>query len=71
VLTGQGWLYVIAVLDVFSRRVVGWAMDTSLDAAMAVRSLAMAIAQRRPRRGLLVHSDRGSQFSPCMACSLR
>lgn len=63
VLTGQGWLYVIAVLDVFTRRVVGWAMDASLDAAMAVRSLAMAIAQRRPRRGLLVHSDRGSQFA--------
>jgi putative transposase len=63
VLTGQGWLYVIALLDVFTRRVVGWAMDSSLDAAAAVRSLEMAIAQRRPARGLVVHSDRGSQFA--------
>lgn len=63
VLTGQGWLYVIALLDVFTRRVVGWAMDSSLDAAAAVRSLEMAVAQRRPARGLIVHSDRGSQFA--------
>jgi putative transposase len=63
VLTGQGWLYVIALLDVFTRRVVGWAMDSSLDAAAAVRSLEMAIAQRRPAPGLIVHSDRGSQFA--------
>jgi putative transposase len=63
VLTGEGWLYVIALLDVFTRRVVGWAMDSSLDAAVAVRSLAMAIAQRRPAPGLVVHSDRGSQFA--------
>ena len=63
VLTGQGWLYVVAVLDVFTRRVVGWSMDASLDGAMAVRSLVMAIAQRRPPRGLIVHSDRGSQFA--------
>lgn len=63
VLTGQGWLYVFALLDVFTRRVVGWAMDASLDATVAVRSLEMAIAQRRPSRGLVVHSDRGSQFA--------
>ena len=63
VLTGQGWLYVVALLDVFTRRVVGWSMDASLDAAAAVRSLEMAIAQRRPARGLIVHSDRGSQFA--------
>jgi putative transposase len=63
VLTGQGWFYVIALLDAFTRRVVGWAMDSSLDAAAAVRSLEMAIAQRRPARGLVVHSDRGSQFA--------
>ena len=63
VLTGQGWLYIIALLDVFTRRIVGWAMVTSLDAAAAVRSLEMAIAQRRPAPGLVVHSDRGSQFA--------
>jgi transposase InsO family protein len=63
VLTGQGWLYLIALLDVFTRRVVGWAMDSSLDATAAVRSLKMAIGQRRPAPGLVVHSDRGSQFA--------
>lgn len=63
VLTGQGWLYVVALLDVVSRRVVGWAMDATLDAAMAVRALEMAIKQRRPTAGLMVHSDRGSQFA--------
>jgi putative transposase len=63
VLTGQGWLYIIAVLDLFTRRVVGWTMVASLDAAAAVRSLEMAIAQRRPAPGLVVHSDRGSQFA--------
>jgi putative transposase len=63
VLTGQGWLYVVAMLDVVTRRVVGWAMGSTLDAAMAVRALEMAIAQRRPATGLIVHSDRGSQFA--------
>jgi putative transposase len=63
VLTGEGWLYVVALLDVFTRRIVGWAMHSILDAALAVRSLEMAIAQRRPPPGLLVHSDRGTQFA--------
>jgi putative transposase len=63
VLTGQGWFYVVALLDVFTRRVVGWAMHASLDATMAVRSLEMAIAQRQPAPGLVVHSDRGTQFA--------
>jgi putative transposase len=63
VLTGQGWLYVVALLDLHSRRVVGWSMDDRLDAEMAVRALQMAIAQRRPAPNLIVHSDRGSQFA--------
>jgi transposase InsO family protein len=63
VLTGQGWLYVVALLDVVTRRIVGWAMSATLDATMAMRALEMAIAQRRPARGLIVHSDRGSQFA--------
>jgi transposase InsO family protein len=63
VLTGQGWLYVVALLDVYSRRIVGWAMQESLDAPLAVKALEMAIAQRRPRPSLIVHSDRGSQFA--------
>jgi transposase InsO family protein len=63
VLTGQGWLYVVALLDVYTRRIVGWAMHSILDAALAVRALEMAITQRRPAAGLLVHSDRGTQFA--------
>jgi transposase InsO family protein len=63
VLTGQGWLYVVALLDVHSRRIVGWAMHESLDAQLAVKALQMAIAQRHPQPALIVHSDRGSQFA--------
>jgi transposase InsO family protein len=63
VLTGQGWLYVVALLDLYSRRVVGWAMDEYLDADLAIKALKMAIAQRRPQPALIVHSDRGSQFA--------
>jgi transposase InsO family protein len=63
VLTGQGWLYVVALLDVFTRRIVGWAMHESLDAQLAVKALQMAIDQRWPKPSLIVHSDRGSQFA--------
>jgi transposase InsO family protein len=63
VLTGQGWLYVTALLDVYSRRIVGWSMHETWDACFAVRALEMAIAQRRPPAGLIVHSDRGVQFA--------
>jgi len=63
VLTGQGWLYLVAVLDVFSRRVVGWAMSPILDAPLASAALCMALRQRRPAARLIVHSDRGTQFA--------
>jgi putative transposase len=63
VLTGQGWLYVTALLDVYSRRIVGWSMHESWDALFAVRALEMAITERRPTAGLIVHSDRGAQFA--------
>ena len=63
VLTGQGWLYLVAVLDVCSRRVVGWAMSPILDAPLTIAALRMALAQRPPRRALIVHSDRGRQFA--------
>ncbi len=63
VLTGQGWLYLVVVLDVFSRRVVGWAMSPSLDAPLAIAALRMALSQRRPQPALILHSDRGSQFA--------
>ena len=63
VLTSQGWLYLIAVLDLFSRRVVGWAMSPILDAALAMTALQMALQQRRPPPALIIHSDRGMQFA--------
>ena len=63
VLTAQGWLYLVAVLDLFSRRVVGWAMSQLLDAPLVMAALRMALRQRRPTKSLIVHSDRGSQFA--------
>ena len=63
VLTGQGWLYLVAVLDVYSRRIVGWAMSPSLDAPLTIAALRMAVSQRRPAPRLILHSDRGSQFA--------
>lgn len=64
VLTGQGWLYLVAILDLYSRRVVGWAMSPMLDAPLAIAALRMALAQRQPAPGqLILHSDRGSQFA--------
>ncbi len=63
ILTGQGWLYLVAVLDLCSRRVIGWAMHQILDARLVSAALRMALLQRRPRTNLIVHSDRGSQFA--------
>ena len=63
VLTGQGWLYLVAVLDVHTRRVLGWAMDAHLDARLMTAALQMALTRRRPPPGLIVHSDRGVQFA--------
>ena len=63
VLTGQGWLYFVAVLDVFSRRVIGWAMSQLLDAPLVTAALRMALSQRRHSQNLILHSDRGAQFA--------
>lgn len=63
VLTSQGWLYVVIVLDLFSRRAVGWSMGAHLDAQMMIDALQMAINARRPPAGLMVHSDRGAQYA--------
>jgi putative transposase len=57
----QGWLYLGAVMDCYSRRVVGWSMRPDLSAELVVDALEMAIARRRPRPGLVHHSDQGSQ----------
>ena len=60
--TGQGWLHLAIVLDLFSRRVVGWAVHATLTQALVREALAMALAERRPAPGLLFHSDRGGQY---------
>ncbi|MFS2021405.1 IS3 family transposase, partial [Massilia sp. CT11-108] len=61
--TGAGWLYLAVVLDLFSRRVVGWAMAPSMPASLVCEALNMAIGHRQPAPGLVVHSDRGSQYA--------
>ena len=61
--TGTGWLYLAMVLDLFSRKVVGWAMAPSMPAELVCEALQMAIQQRDPAPGLIVHSDRGSQYA--------
>lgn len=63
VATRTGWLYLAVLLDLASRRVVGWAMRDSLDGALTRDALAMAIAQRRPAPGLIHHTDRGGQYA--------
>jgi transposase InsO family protein len=61
--TGEGWLYLVVILDLFSRRIVGWATSARIDRQLALNALDMALARRRPPRGLLHHSDRGSQYA--------
>jgi putative transposase len=61
--TDSGWLYLAVVLDLYSRKVVGWATSASMPAQLVCAALHMAIASRRPPPGLLVHSDRGSQYA--------
>jgi putative transposase len=61
--TGQGWLYLAAVMDLFSRRIVGWAMDDHLRTELPLAALNMAISTRRPGPNLVHHSDRGVQYA--------
>ena len=63
ILTAQGWLYLVAVLDRYTRRIIGWAMHQILDARLVSAALRMALLQRRPTGVLIVHSDRGAQFA--------
>lgn len=61
--TRVGWPYLATVLDLYSRKVVGWAMAPSMPAELVCAALRMAIQQRQPAPGLIVHSDRGSQYA--------
>jgi putative transposase len=60
--TWEGWLYLVAVQDVYSRRIVGWSMADHTRTELVTDALQMALAQRRPAPGLIWHSDQGSQF---------
>lgn len=61
--TFEGWLYLVSVMDLFSRQVVGWAMGEHHDAELATSALDMAIGRTRPAADLILHSDRGSEFA--------
>ena len=61
--TREGWLYLAVVEDLFSRMIVGWSMDQTMESRLVVDALEMAIQRRRPEAGLLAHSDRGSQYA--------
>ncbi|MDP6417789.1 MAG: IS3 family transposase, partial [Gammaproteobacteria bacterium] len=61
--TQEGWLYLAVVIDLFSRKVVGWSMGSRMKAQLVCDALTMAIWQRKPKSGLVVHSDRGSQYA--------
>ena len=61
--TGSGWLYLAAVMDLFSRKIVGWAMASYMPAELVCTALQMAITRRQPPAGLVMHSDRGSQYA--------
>ena len=61
--TQEGWLYLAVIIDLFSRKVVGWSMGSRMKAQLVCDALRMAIWQRRPGAGLIVHSDRGSQYA--------
>lgn len=61
--TLEGWLYLAAVLDLFSRRIVGLAMDKTIAETLVLKALRQAILRRNPKKGLIYHSDRGSQYA--------
>jgi transposase InsO family protein len=60
--TAEGWLYLAVVIDLFSRAVVGWSMSQWMKAELVIDALEMALDRRQPRPGLIMHTDRGSQY---------
>ncbi len=61
--TQQGWIYLAVIIDLYSRRVVGWSIDRRMKKALVIRALMMAVNLRKPPPGLILHSDRGSQYA--------
>jgi putative transposase len=68
--TLQGWLYLCVVIDLFSRKIVGWSMGSRITANLTKSALLMAIIQRRPAEKLIFHSDRGSQYASHEFCKV-
>jgi transposase InsO family protein len=61
--TQEGWLYLSTIMDLYSRKIVGWSMKNRITQDLVIEALNMAIKQRKPSWGLLLHSDRGSQYA--------
>jgi putative transposase len=61
--TAEGWLYLAVIMDLYTRRIVGWAMADRMTSDLTKRALEMALRQRRPGQGLIHHSDQGSQYT--------
>ena len=61
--TYEGWMYLVTVLDIFTRQIVGWSMGNQHDAPLATSALTMALKRQQPLAGLIVHSDRGGEFA--------
>jgi len=61
--TYEGWLFLAAVMDLYSRKIVGWSMRDDLEAPLVVDAISMAISRRKPKPGLVHHSDRGAQYT--------
>lgn len=61
--TLEGWLYLAVVIDLFSRRVVGWSMQSRITTDLALQALLMAVWRRKPKGRVMIHSDQGSQFT--------
>lgn len=61
--TTEGWLYLVVMIDLYSRKIVGWSMSTNIDAQLVSDVLMMALWRRKFPQGVIVHSDRGSQYA--------
>ena len=61
--TNEGWLYLATVIDLYSRKIVGWSMDDTMKVSLVNNALNMAITTRKPPKGLIWHTDRGSQYA--------
>jgi len=68
--TNEGWLYLATVIDLFSRKIVGWSMDKQMKTSLVNNALLSALWQRKPAKGLLWHTDRGSQYASKSHCQL-